>query len=171
MAHSEKTQRRSYYTKRPELLTQIGAAALSEDTSHNLGLKSQSMPASDGGYEPPKPRPIVAKISSWEVKESIVKKARAVRPQSIKFVDDFSQRTLAKRNNQIPEMLEARKRGKLAYFIVDRLVIRKKPPGPNGTQKKTPEFNTNADSNVTEGFNTTAGYSEDDGEVSFDKDP
>ena len=94
-----------------------------------------------------------------------------MRPQSIKFVDDFSQRTLAKRNSQIPEMLEARKRGKLAYFVVDKLVIRNKPPGPNGTRKKTPELNTNADSNVTEGFNITAGYSEDDGEVSFDKDP
>ena len=96
------------------------------ERAHRVGkYQSRGRRREDGGYEPPKPRPIVAKISSWKVKESIVKKARAVRPQSIKFVDDFSQQTLAKRNNQIPEMLEARKRGKLAYFIVDKLVIRK----------------------------------------------
>ena len=74
------------------------------ERAHRVGkYQSRGRRREDGGYEPPKPRPIVAKISSWKVKESIVKKARAVRPQSIKFVDDFSQRTLAKRNNQIPE--------------------------------------------------------------------
>ena len=141
------------------------------ERAHRVGkYQSRGRLRDDGSYEPPKPRPI-AKISSWKVKESIMKKARAVRPKSIKFVDDFSQRTLAKINSQVPEMLEARKRGKLPYFVVEKLVIRNKPSGPNGTQQNTPKFNTNADSNATEGFNATAGFSEDDGEVSFDKDP
>ena len=47
MTHSEKTRKRYYHTKRSEHLTQIGAAALSEDTSRNLGFKSQSMTACD----------------------------------------------------------------------------------------------------------------------------
>ena len=47
MTHCEKTHNRYYHTKRSERLTQVGAAALLEDTSRNLGFKSRSMTASD----------------------------------------------------------------------------------------------------------------------------
>ena len=47
MAHSEETHNRYYHTRRSEHLTQIGAAALSEDTSRNLGFKSRNMTSSD----------------------------------------------------------------------------------------------------------------------------
>ena len=38
---------------------------------------------------------------------------------------DLSKRTLDKRRSKIPELLEARKAGKTAYFIMDKLVIRR----------------------------------------------
>ena len=47
MTHSEKTHKRYYHTKRSEHLTQISLSALSEDTSRNLGFKSQGMTACD----------------------------------------------------------------------------------------------------------------------------
>lgn len=82
----------------------------------------------NGRYHPPKPRAIVAKFKSWKVKEHILKKAREVRPQSLMFVSDFTQRTLDKRRALIPELEEARNNNKQVFLVMDRLVIRDKPP-------------------------------------------
>ena len=35
---------------------------------------------------------------------------------------------MIKREEQVPEMLAARKQGKIAYFVLDKLVIKDKPP-------------------------------------------
>ena len=72
------------------------------------------------------PRPIVAKIDSWKVKERIVKKAREVKTNGLKFYSDFSQRTLDRRRSQIPALQAARNQGKDVFFVVDRLVFRNK---------------------------------------------
>ena len=47
----------------------------------------------------------MAKIDSWKVKERIVKKARKVKPDGLKFYSDFSQRTLDRR---VPKFLLCR---------------------------------------------------------------
>ena len=81
-----------------------------------------------------KPRPIVAaKISSCKVKENVLREARRKRPEDIMFLDDLSKRTLERRQELIPEMLEARKQGKIAYMVMDKLIIhdRKKPDDDN----------------------------------------
>ena len=51
-----------------------------------------------------------------------------LKPQGIKVVPDLSNQTLRKRKEQVPELLPAREAGKVAYFILDKLVIRDKPP-------------------------------------------
>ena len=58
----------------------------------------------------------------------MIKKARETKPANVKFLADFSQRTLDKRSSLIPKLEEARKIGKIAYFIADRLVIKDKQP-------------------------------------------
>ena len=80
-----------------------------------------------------KPRPKVAKISSWKVKENILREARRKRPEDITFLHDLSKRTLERRQELIPEMLEARKQGKIGYMVMDKLIIhdRKKPDDDN----------------------------------------
>ena len=75
-----------------------------------------------------KPRNIVDKFASWKVKERVLKKAREIGPANIKFVADLSQKTLDKRAAQIDNLKAARSAGKTAYFILDRLVIKDKPP-------------------------------------------
>lgn len=100
--------------------------------AHRVGRQNQTGRSKlDGSFEPPQPRAIVAKLKSWKLKEKIVKKAREVRPKSIRFVYDLSQRTLEKRKSQIPEMLNARSKGKIAYFVMDKLIIRNKVARPN----------------------------------------
>ena len=59
----------------------------------------------------PKTRTIVAKFSSWKQKEKILKIAREKRLDGLFFYPDFSQRTLNRRADQVPQMLEARAQG------------------------------------------------------------
>ena len=49
------------------------------------------------------------------------------------FLHDFSKGTLERRQELIPEMLEARKQGKIAYMVMDKLIIhdRMKPDDDN----------------------------------------
>ena len=75
------------------------------------------------------PRHIVAKFQSWKVKEKVVRKAREVKLESVKFVNDFSRRTMEKRYNQIQDMINAHKAGKVAYFVNgSKLVIKDRQP-------------------------------------------
>ena len=60
------------------------------------------------------------------MKEHILKTARIKKPQGVFFVRDFSQRTFDKRVAKIPELIKARQEGKLAYFIMDELVVKNK---------------------------------------------
>ncbi len=99
------------------------------ERAHRVGkFQKEGRRDSNGKHQPPKPRAIVAKFKSWKVKEQILKKAREVRPTSLMFVNDFSQRTLEKRRALIPELEKARKNNKQAFLVMDRLVVRDKPP-------------------------------------------
>ena len=73
------------------------------------------------------PRPIVAKFSKWKDKERVLSTARQLRPEGVRFLADLSRRTLDKREAQVPMLLDARKKGKVAYFVLDKLVIKDKP--------------------------------------------
>ena len=77
----------------------------------------------------PQPGPIVARFESCKQKEKVIKAARAIKPTNIMFSEDYSQRTLQRRRMQIPKLIDAGKRGKLAFFAMDKLIIKDKPPG------------------------------------------
>ena len=64
-----------------------------------------------------KPRHIVAKLTSWKQKKTILRIARRKRPEGVIFYPNYAKRTLEKRADSIPEMLNARKQGKTAFFI------------------------------------------------------
>eukprot|EP00795_Rhopilema_esculentum_P003893 gene3893-15204_t len=92
---------------------------------HRVNRRSNG-PSRSG--RPDGPRLIVAKLAKWKDKECILKKAREIKPDGIKFLVDLSWRTMIKREEQVPEMLAARKQGKITYFVLDKLVIKDKPP-------------------------------------------
>ncbi|MCP4483312.1 MAG: hypothetical protein GY823_01945 [Flavobacteriaceae bacterium] len=96
------------------------------DRCHRVGRNSNRQKRD--GRQDDEPRPIVAKLVRWKDKERILKKAREVKPDGIKFLTDLSKRTLAKRQEKIPALIAARKDGKIAYFIMDRLIVKEKPP-------------------------------------------
>ena len=73
-----------------------------------------------------RPRTIVCKIKDCKQREAVIKEARKVKPRGLYIAEDLSKTTLKKRESQIPKMIEARKAGRIAYFILDRLIIRDK---------------------------------------------
>ena len=98
------------------------------ERAHRVGQRKQFITRRDGTVIAAKPRPIVAKFQNWKQKEAVIKKARKLKPQDVKFVEDFSQKTLLRRNQQIPDLIKARGDGKTAFFVGGNLVIKDKPP-------------------------------------------
>ena len=77
---------------------------------------------------------IFFKLTSWKHKEKVVYTARKLKPEKVKFLNDFCKRTLEKRAAQRDRLLEERKKGNGAYFVGSHLVVYKKsnddrPPG------------------------------------------
>lgn len=95
------------------------------------------------------PRTIVAKFANCKTKEIVLKKARLILPPGIKFVPDLSPKTLAKRDAQVGNLLEARRNGKHAFFVLDKLIIKDKPGHVND---KNTHPSANSDYKVS--FNT-----------------
>ena len=90
-------------------------------------LKGVTESTSSSGYEKNKSRHIVAKFVHWKQTEMIVKTAREKKPHGVLFYNDYSAATLARMQAQM-HLHEMRKRGKIAYFIKDRLIVNEKRP-------------------------------------------
>ena len=56
-----------------------------------------------------------------------MRKARREKPTDVYISEDLSPETLQKREPQIPNLKAAKQAGKIAYFVLDLLVIRDKP--------------------------------------------
>ena len=76
----------------------------------------------DGTKVKSRPRPIVAKFLSWKDKDRVLRSARSIKPDGTQFLKDFSERTLDKRKGKIPELIAARKCGKRAFFVMDKII-------------------------------------------------
>jgi predicted ABC-type ATPase len=74
------------------------------------------------------PQTIVCRLKSWKQKENILKNARKIKPHGSLFVnEDLAAETLQKRKAQMPKLIEAKQAGKIAYFILDKLIVRNRP--------------------------------------------
>ena len=105
------------------------------ERAHRLGQKREFFNCPDGSRGQDG-----AKIKNCKQKESIIKAARSIRPDGINFIEDFSQRTLDKRNALEPKLKEAREAYDLrkAYDTMDRSSVLSKIPlyGINGEELK-----------------------------------
>ena len=73
-----------------------------------------------------KPRTIVCKLRCWKQREAVLKKARKSKPSGLFISEDLVLATLQRRAAQVGKLREAKQAGKIAYFVLDRLVIRDK---------------------------------------------
>ena len=74
-----------------------------------------------------RPRTIVSRLRDWKERETILKFARKIKPDNIFVKEDLSPATLEKKESQRAKMEAAKRAGKIAYFVLDKLVIRDRP--------------------------------------------
>jgi chromosome segregation ATPase len=77
------------------------------------------------------PRPIVCRLYDWKEKVYILKQARIVKPTGLFVNEDVAEATMAKRREQMPRLRQAKQDGKIAYFVLDKLIIKDKRPRQN----------------------------------------
>jgi hypothetical protein len=70
------------------------------------------------------PRPIICHVYDWKEKESILKQARRMKPSGLYIHEDAAEATLQKRRSLMPRLKQAKDEGKVAYFVLDKLVIK-----------------------------------------------
>ena len=106
------------------------------ERAHRVGkrLKNHAPGRHLGSASKPTGRPTIAKFQSWKVKENVLKQARRKRctictMYNVQFLNDYAKRTLERRAERIPKMLEARRNGKTAFMVMDKVIIYDKPPG------------------------------------------
>ena len=92
------------------------ASAPDTERAHRVG-KSSPRPASVQNSAS-RPRTIVCRLRDWKERETILKCARRIKPYNIFVKEDLSQRS---------KMEAAKRAGKIANFVLDKLVIRDRP--------------------------------------------
>ena len=93
------------------------------ERGHRVEKKKKPEAAKKSGQ----PRTIVCRLKNWKQKEAVVRKTMKEKPVGLFICEDPSVATLEKRANQVEKLKAAKKAGKTAYFILDRLIIRDKP--------------------------------------------
>ena len=88
--------------------------------------KSSRRPAS-AQNSASRPRTIVFRLHDWKEREAILKCARRIKRDNTFEEEDLSPATLEKRKSQRAKMEAAKRAGKIAYFVLDKLVIRDRP--------------------------------------------
>ena len=94
------------------------------ERAHRVGRLTQSDESSRSS-----PRPIVCRLYDWKEKENVLKLARIRKPSGIFVNEDVAEATMAKRREQLPLLRRAKQEGKIAYFVLDKLIIKDKRPG------------------------------------------
>ena len=68
-------------------------------------------------------------FSSFKERDAIIRAARTVKPRGVYVSEDYSQRVITRRKELLPQVKEARERGKVAYMSFDKLVVKDKLVG------------------------------------------
>ena len=131
--------------------------AIEIERTHRVGEKDNKrhLAQASNPEDGQRPRPIVARISSWKTKEHIPKEARSKKPKGVLFLNDFSKRILGRRAEQIPQMLKARQEGKVAYMVMDKLVIHARRKDENQRQRCRPNSGEPPDTELSGDQNFT----------------
>ena len=86
-----------------------------------------------------RPRPVVARFTWCKQKEAILAKARQVKPKDMKFYQDLSSKTFERHPEQIPRLIQERKKGNIAYFVLDKLIIHERNDRPKYNENDVTE--------------------------------
>ena len=76
-----------------------------------------------------RPRTIIAKFLHFGEKQDILRKSYKLKGTNIFVNEDLCEASQEKRREQLPLLRDAKRDGKLAYFVHTKLIIRNKPVG------------------------------------------
>ena len=65
-----------------------------------------------------------AMLNEIKQKEQILKVTRRIKPVGLYVNEDLAKETLDKREEQRPKLEEAKRNGKIAYFVLDKLIVK-----------------------------------------------
>ena len=68
----------------------------------------------------------MCRLRDWKQKEQVLRKVRKEKPRGLFITEDIALSTLQKREPLIPKLKAAKEAGKIAYFVLDRLVVKDK---------------------------------------------
>ncbi|CAH3183335.1 unnamed protein product [Porites lobata] len=71
-----------------------------------------------------RPRTIVCKLRDFKQKKQILKATRRTKPVGLYINEDLAKETLDKREEQRPKLEEAKRNGTIAYFVLDKLIVK-----------------------------------------------
>ena len=70
------------------------------------------------------PRTIVCRLRDWKQREEVLLKARREKPEGLFISEDLPFETLRKSEPLVPKLKAAKAEGRIAYFVLDKLIIR-----------------------------------------------
>ena len=73
------------------------------------------------------PRTIIYRLVSWKQKDPILKAARIEKLEGMFVNEDLAAETLQRCKDQLSKLKQAKQARKIAYFILDKLVIKDRP--------------------------------------------
>ena len=94
------------------------------ERAHCTGKVNQR---SDDNASSMRPRTVICRLVSWKQKDPILKAARIVKPDGMFVNEDLAAETLQRRKDQLPKLKQAKQAGKIAYFALDKLIIKDRP--------------------------------------------
>lgn len=94
------------------------------NNAYRLGVKNDS-----------KPRPILATFTTNWRKNEILKKKKKL-DQEIYIKEDLSKEILEKRKELLPQLQEERAKGKICYFVKDKIVIKESKDDKRDKRKR-----------------------------------
>ena len=115
----EETEKKVVQTVRNKLGVDIDI-----ERAHRVMRKPK--PGNNGQSDSSKPRTIVCRLCDWKQKEQVLRKAHKEKPRGLFITEDIALSTLQKREPLIPKLKAAKEAGKIAYFVLDRLVVKDK---------------------------------------------
>ena len=66
----------------------------------------------------------MCRLGDWKQRKQVLRKARREKPTDLYISEDVSPAALQKGEPQIPKNKAAKQAGKIAYFVLDRLISR-----------------------------------------------
>ena len=87
------------------------------ERAHRTGTRSR--PGAADGISI-RPRTLVCRLRDWKQKDEILRATRRLKPPGILLSEDLANETMEKWKAQLDKLKEAKRAGKVAYFVLDR---------------------------------------------------